>query len=166
MNQYDVIVAADNIAGVDGSVPAVVNDRWSQGVVALAAAVVLNIRKRRNIKWTDLCIGSLAAAVDVMGGEYRTTQQGILVVSKQLGHLGMGVLDAGAGGAVQICWRGSIGGKGALLPVFLPIRSPTVIVVMRPTVTFVSGCGVVMASTCGKLLINGVVTLFSISVDA
>ena len=141
------------------------NDRWSQGVVALAAAVVLNICESRNIKRTDLCIGSLAAAVDVTGGGYRTTQQGILVVAEQLGHLGMGVLDAGAGGTVWIRQLGPIGGKGALLPALLPTWSPTVIVVISPTVTFVSGRVVVVASTCGKPLINGVETLASGSND-
>ena len=68
VNKDDLVVTADDIAGVDGSVATVVNDGWGKGVVAVTPTVIFNVRKRRNIELADPCIGSLAAAVKMTGG--------------------------------------------------------------------------------------------------
>jgi hypothetical protein len=69
VNQDDLVVAADDVDGVDCSVATVVNDGWGKGVVAVTPTVIFNVRERRNVELADPSIGSLAAAVKMTGDE-------------------------------------------------------------------------------------------------
>ena len=74
MNQDDLVVAADDVDGVDCSVATVVNDGWGKGVVAVTPTMIFNVRERRNVKLADPSIGSLAAAVKMTGGGNSPTE--------------------------------------------------------------------------------------------
>mgnify|MGYP006160849549 CR=1 FL=1 len=65
MDQNDLVVTADSVDGVDGSIATIVDNCRGQGVVALTATVILSIRERRNIKLTDPCSGGLTTASEV-----------------------------------------------------------------------------------------------------
>jgi len=43
VNQDDLVVTADDIDGVDGSVATVVNDGWGKGVVAITPTMIFNL---------------------------------------------------------------------------------------------------------------------------
>ena len=74
VNQDDLVVTADDVDGVDGSIATVVNDGWGKGVVAVTPTMIFNIRVCRNVELADPGIGSLAAAVKMTGGGNSPTE--------------------------------------------------------------------------------------------
>jgi len=74
VNQDDLVVATDDVDGVECGVATVVNDGWGKGVVAVTPTVIFNVRKSRNVELADPSIGSLAAAVKMTGGGNSPTE--------------------------------------------------------------------------------------------
>ena len=140
MDQDYLGVTADDVDGVDGCIAALVDKGRGQGVVALAATVILSIRERHNIKLTDPCSGGLATAVKIAGGRYSPTHKCRGLMARHLRRVGAGVLELGTRRTVCIHRVRSSGGRGA----WGMTRSPSV--------PIIRGHVVVMASSCGKPL--------------
>ena len=147
MNQNNLVVTADDVDSVDGSLATVVNDCGGKGIVALASTVIFNVHKRRNIKLADPCGSSVTAAVNM------TVGGGVILIAEHLGVMRAWAMDGGGEGMVGIGrqrtigvgWRRPNGGTCLVRPMLLPTRS-------LPTRSHV----VVRASSSGKPVINGV----------